>query len=147
MSVFHCTLMYQSNAFNVACNTQAVDNCASIKKMNCKHIVFHKVLSLCCFFNTWLWKHGIKSRPRCPPLCGESCRLAHEERLSLKHMKVRSLLSKWDIIKIGIKVASPDVYSCEMLKSSTKLDLESTAYCNFDQELINPTFLIFTEFK
>jgi len=148
-SVCHRTLMYQSNAFNVACNTQAlVDNCASINKMNCKHTGFHNVLSLCYFFNIWLWKHGIKSRPRCPPLCvTNSCRLPHEGRLSLKHMKVRNLLSERDIIKIGIKVASPDVYSCEMLKNSTKLDLVSTAYCHFDQEFINPTFLTFLEFK
>lgn len=116
--LFHSTLMQQSNAFNIACNTQAlVDTYASINKMNCKHIGFHKVLNLYCFFNTWLWKLRIKSRPRGPLLCVTNpCRLAHEERLSLKHMKDRSLLSKWDMIKIGIKVVfNPNVYRCLLL--------------------------------
>lgn len=113
--------MQLSNAFNVACNTQGlIDTNDSINNMNCKHTGFHTVLSV-CFFNTWLWKFRIKSRPRCPLLCVTNAgRPAYEERLSLKHRKVRSLLSKWDIIKIGIKVASPDVYSCKMLKSNTE---------------------------
>lgn len=56
-------------------------------------------------------------------------------------MEVRSLPSKWGIIKTGTQVASPDVYSCELLKSSTKLDLVSTAYCHFYHELIKPTLI------
>lgn len=127
--------MQLSNAFNVACNTQGlIDTNDSINNINCKHTGFHRVLSV-CFFNTWLWKFRIKSRPRCPLLCVTNalmhlsnvklmhlfkCRLAYEERLSLKHRKVRSLLSKWDIIKIWIKVASPDVYSRKMLNSNTE---------------------------
>lgn len=113
--------MQLSNAFNVACNTQGlIDTNDSINNINCKHTGFHRVLSV-CFFNTWLWKFRIKSRPRCPLLCVTNAgRLAYEERLSLKHRKVRSLLSKWDIIKIGIKVASPDVYSRKMLNSNTE---------------------------
>lgn len=44
--------MNQSDAFYIACNTQAlVDNCALINKMHCKHVGFHKVSSLLFFFS------------------------------------------------------------------------------------------------
>lgn len=49
-AILHC----QSHVITISNAQPPVDNTASINKMNCNHIGFHKTLSLCWFFTTQL---------------------------------------------------------------------------------------------
>lgn len=75
---------------------------ASINKMNCPHIWVVQNLSVMLGFVVFsLAELGIKARPRC--VLQIPADLHIRKGLGLTLMKVRSLLSKMDIIKISIE--------------------------------------------